>query len=948
MNVPTRWFRPRHALLALTLVMWILTLAGPAAAQAQSARGKLTGKVLAKETGEVLAFADVLLTPVDPAGKRTGTQTNADGTFTLEAEPGAYMLQVRSISYKTKQVTGVTVVAGKLDRLDVALDSDVLKQDEVVVEARALTSTEGAQLNARRKSASVGDAVSAEQVRRSPDRDVADVLKRVIGASVVDNKYVYVRGLGERYSSTSIDGVRVTSPEPGKRVVPLDLIPANLLDNVVVQKTYTADRPGEFGGGDVQVQTRAFPGQRVYGFSFSQGWSEGTTFGNRFLTYEGARGDAWGFGSGGRDLPGAVTAWAAHRKATLAGIEPASGFRGDSVETMGASFRNVWSPRRATPGPNGSAQLNFGDELKLLERALGVVGSVSWSRNRSFSNEVQNFYENTAEQELAASYDVRKSTESVLFGGTGGLSYRLAPAHVMHLRGTYSNSADDEVRQYNGYFKSQNQDYLNTRLRYVQRQIRSGSLAAEHDFPSLAKAKLTWRASLSSSERSEPDRREYTYGARRDEDDQPAPDLAFFGGGREFGRLDEDGKGLDLKVGLPLGSGRWASSKVELGGSVQDRDRLSTYRRFGFFTSSSYGSATPPESIYAPGQWGNPSSGPQLNEGTLPEDSYEASQRTWAGFVSGDVALTRRLRAIAGVRLEEGTQDVRTFDIFTGRTAIDGITGREARADLANTDLLPSLNLIWQASERANLRLAAARTLSRPDIRELNPGTTFDFIGGFRFRGNPDLERATIWNYDLRAELFPSVNEVLAVSLFYKDFTDPIEYAILPSDQPLLAPINSETGRNVGIEVETRVDLARATRRLAGLSLNLNASVISSEVELGSGVGTRKHPLQGQSDYLVNLGLNYGARGGRWDGSLLVNRVGRRLINLGYPPIGDIYDEPSTSVDAAFNWRAFERWRVKLAGSNLFDASYVSRQNEKLWRFSKPGRTVSLAVAFGS
>ena len=916
------------------------------AAVAQAARGKVSGRVLARENGEPLGFADVSLRPVDPAGHLAGVQANADGTFELTADAGAYTLQVRSLGHRTKQVTGVTVVAGGLERLDVQLDAEVLSQEEVVVEARALTNTDGAQLNARRKAASVGDAVSAEQVKRSPDRDVADVLKRVTGASVVDNKYVYVRGLGERYSSTSIDGVRVTSPEPAKRVVPLDLIPANLLDNVLVQKTYTADRPGEFGGGDVQVQTKAFPGQRVLGLSFSQGWSENTTFKSNFQTYGGTDGDAFGFGSGSRGLPGLVESWAAERKAQRS-FDPHTGFRPDSLEIMGAAFKNVWSPRSRTAAPNGAAQLNFGDEWKLLDRALGLVGSLSWSRGQSYAGETQRFYENGVDQDTAATYQVRKWTESVLFGGTGGVSYRISPAHTAHVRGTYSNSADDEVRVYNGFFKSQGTDYLSTRLRYVQRQIRSGSAGAEHDFPSMGNARLTWQASLSSSERAEPDRREYLYGAQRDGDNNPRP-LSFSGAGREYGQLDEHGHGLDAKISIPLGRGRWASSKVEVGASLQKRDRLSTYRRFGFVNAGSYPVSTPPESLFGAGQWGNPSLGAQFNEGTLPEDSYEAGQTVKAAYFSGDLGLTRRIRAIAGLRIEDSRQTVRTFDFFTRATVTDPVSGDLALAELADTDLLPSLNLVYQLDDRTNLRGAVSRTLSRPDIRELNPGTTSDFIGGFRFRGNPDLVRASIWNYDLRAERFPSVNEVLAVSLFRKEFTDPIEYAILPSDQPLLSPINSTTGRNTGVELEARIDLSRATRRLAGVTVNLNTSLISSRVELDSGVGSRSHPLQGQSDVLVNLGLGYGPRGGRWDGTLLVGYVGRRMINLGYPPNGDIFDRPSTTVDVALNWRPLERWRVKLSGANLFTANHVTVQNDKIYRFAKPGRTVSLAIALGS
>lgn len=934
----------------------LLTVAGAAGlaalvtadAVAQTARGKVSGKVLAKDTGEPLPYADILLIPADTTGKRSGTMTNSDGTFLIQADPGVYTLQVRSLSYRTKQVTGVKIVTGRTDQFNVQLESDAIQQEGIEVEARALTNTEGALLSQRRKAGSVGDAVSAEQVKKSPDRDVADVLKRVTGASVVDNKYVYVRGMGERYSSTSIDGVQVTSPEPTKRVVPLDLLPANLLDNVVVQKTYTADRPGEFGGGDVQVMTKAFPGQRILGFSFSQGWSEGATFDDSFQSYEGARSDLFGYGSGARSVPELVANWAGDRKAIQAGrFSP--GFTVDSLKAMGSSFSNIWSPETLSPGPNGAAQLNYGNETKLFDRSLGVVGSLSWSRVRNAQQEVQRFYQVQVEQDTLASYDVMRYNESVLFGGTGGLSYRLTPSHALHLRGTYSNSADDEVRLYSGYLKTQDDDYLNTRLRYVQRQILSGSLSGDHDFPSLMRSRLSWKASLSAADREEPDHREYTYRADRDENGNSAPDLGLSGGAREFGDLDENGRGLEARITVPVGSGQWANTKLDAGASVQDKDRLSTYRRFSFLPGGSYGTATPPESVFQESRWTDPATGATFTEGTFPEDAYEADQTVTAGFVSGDVPLTPRLRAIAGLRVEHGIQDVRTFDQFTGATPVDGVTGREAHAELENTDFLPSLNLIYSLNPQSNLRLAAAHTLSRPDIRELNPGPTLDYIGGFRFRGNPDLVRAMIWNYDVRAEMFPTVNEVVAVSVFYKDFDKPIEYAILPSDQPLISPVNSTSGRNYGIELESRINLSRMEPELSAFSLNLNYSWIDSEVHIDQGLGTQVHPLQGQSNYLLNIGLGFASRGGRWDANALVNSTGRRLMNLGYGGIvPDIYDDPSTTFDLAVNYRPMPQWRFKLSGANLFDAKYVSMQGQKLYRWYAPGRSITLSANFGS
>jgi TonB-dependent receptor len=376
---------------------------------------------------------------------------------------------------------------------------------------------------------------------------------------------------------------------------------------------------------------------------------------------------------------------------------------------------------------------------------------------------------------------------------------------------------------------------------------------------------------------------------------------------------------------------------------------VSTYRRFSFTTNDQYGTATPPESIFAQSQWSDTLSGAAFVEGTQPDDSYEADQTIGAGFFSVDMSLSRRIRAIAGCRLEYGKQDVRTYDLFTGQTTTDGTTGKANYAQLDNTDLLPSLNVIYALDEMTNLRVAVGRTLSRPDVRELNPGTTNDFIGGFRFRGNPSLGRATIWNYDVRAEMFPMFNEVVAVGAFYKEFSHPIEYAILPADQPVVSPVNSEFGRNYGLELESRLGLRRLRSELDGFSLNLNLSLIDSKVAVGQGLSTQQHPLQGQSNYLLNVGLSYASHDSRWDASALVNSTGRRLINLGYAGnVPDIYDDPVTTLDLSVNFRPLPNWRFKLTGPNMLDSEYQSFQGKKLYRSYRSGRSVSLTAAFGS
>jgi len=238
-----------------------------------TAGAKIQGKIVGADTGEPVGFAEVVLLPQDSTLHPVGGLTNSDGTYLLEAPPGRYALKLRALSYTQKRIDGIVLEAGKLLPYSTALTSEAIKNDkfEIVVDARAVQNNEASMLSARRKAVAVGDAVSAEQVRKSPDKDAAEVLRRVTGLSVADGKYVFVRGLGERYSSTEVDGVRIASPEQNKRVVPLDLLPASLLEDIVVQKTYTADRPGEFGGGDVQVHTKDFPGRRTWQFSTSQG-----------------------------------------------------------------------------------------------------------------------------------------------------------------------------------------------------------------------------------------------------------------------------------------------------------------------------------------------------------------------------------------------------------------------------------------------------------------------------------------------------------------------------------------------------------------------------------------------------------------------------------------------------------------------------------------------------
>lgn len=937
-------FRARARLWALGLsVLLSMGFASPLLA---ASLGKLQGKVVATDTGEPIGYADVLLVPADTTMKRVGGLTNADGTFLLEAPPGRYTLQIRAMSYTKKRIEGILLGPGQLVPFNTALAPEAIQQEEVVVEAKAIQNNETALLSARKKAATVGDAVSAEQVRKSPDKDAAEVLRRVTGLSVSDGKYVFVRGMGERYSSVEIDGVRIASPEENKRVVPLDLVPASLLENVVVQKTHTADRSGEFGGGDVQVRTKDFPGKRTWSLSVSQGFSEGVTFQDR-QTYGSSRSDIYGFGSGARSLPEEIASITWDRKLAR------GTFRQSELAEIAKAFHGTWSPTTQRTIPNAGYSLTYGDELKLFGRPLGLIES--WSFSRSFDRESRSqvFYRGGVGPGYTyAAYESDRYTESAQLGGLSALSYRFSPSHTVHMRGLYTNHADDEVLLYQG------PDFNNTdalegplhrranRFLYVQRNVLSGSIQGQHAFPRLLGTNVDWRFTRSRAERLQPDRREYMYSRNFYPNGDAWVEYWSLSsvGIREFGDLEDQGWGNAVNASWPYRLGAWGNGKLVAGWDRQSKQRTNEYRRFNFMVDPSLDTTLPPDSLFNYG--GRTDTLGYVEETTLDIDNYDADQRVSAAYVSADVPFGKRLRGNFGVRWEDAFQEVRSRDWGTRTIA--------SRGTLENQDWLPSMNLTWAVTDLVNVRLGASRSLSRPDLNELSPSPSLEYFLGYRVLGNPDLKRARIDNYDLRLEAFPALSEVLAVGFFYKKLYDPIERAVFGASDPLLRPYNSGSGRNRGWELEARTALRRLWRRLDGFTVNANASFIDSKIELAEGaassINAPSHPLQGQADYLLNVALGYTTPGKTLDMALLWASTGRRLKSLGYYPVlPDTYEEPVHTLDATMNVAPFAGYRVKLSVKNLLDRDIRRRQgdyDESVERSN--GRSYSIGLSYGS
>jgi hypothetical protein len=917
----------------LLAILGVVALVGFVPARA-AASGRIQGKVIATESGEPVGFADVLLVPADTTMKKVGALSNADGTFLLVAPAGRYSLQIRALSYARKLIQDIVVEDGQLLPLNITLSPEAIQQKEVLVEATAKQNTEASMMAQRRKAATVGDAVSAEQMRRSPDKNASDVLRRVTGLSVSDNKYVYVRGMGERYNSTEVDGVRVVSPEANKRVVPMDLFPAALLDNIVVQKAWSADRSGEFSGGDVQVHLKDFPGKRAWSLSLAQGSTSGTTF-DHLLTYTSSSADLWGFGAASRAIPDIVGQIAGNKPLTLG--QPPNGFPASTLQQVEKEFANVWTPHNTHAAPNGSYSGTYGDEWKPFGHPLGVIGSMTFSRSLEQHDEVQRFTDDGAVAK--SQYDMVRSTESVQMGANGSMSFRPSPSHRLSVRGLYTNKGDDEVLTYTGLDPNAGEFYRRaTKLTYVQRAIGYGTVEGQHDVPSLLHSTFDWQFTRSLAHRQQPDKREATY-IRVPLDAQDPGYWGLATGRREWGDIHEDGWTTLLKLGVPYKLGGWGSGRWVGGYDRQSRSRVNSYRRFDFVPIGP-GQDAPPESVYD-----------AVNEATTAQDNYNASQLVEAYFLTTDVPLGRRLRGNIGLRREQGDQQVASHDLFNPKVIV-------SHGSFRSTDWLAGGNLTWVAAEHVNVRAAASRTLNRPDLDDLSTLQALDFVGDRIRIGNPHLVRALIENYDLRVEAFPGANEVLAAGAFYKQLHHPIEPALFGTNGQLgVRPENSEGGRNIGGEFEARAGLGRLWSRLGRFSLNSNVSVISSRIRTAQTTnrGNTEHPLVGQAPFLFNLGLTYTSRGGHNEVSVLTSTVGRRLkelnitqVNSAGDGIPNLFTQGTTTLDATASFSPLRGSRLKISAGNILNRPVRETVGDLEMRTYRTGPTYSVAFSLGS
>lgn len=836
---------------------------------------KLTGKVV-NEKNEPVASASVKAT------NGGGTATDVDGNFSLALMQGTkYSITISAVGYAAKSIDDVEVGAGQANELNVVLQTRSQQLSNVTVTSSGTRKESVNALIAYQKNTNtVASVVSAEAIRRSPDRNTGEVLKRVPGTSIQEGKYIVVRGLSDRYNQAMLNGILLSSTEPDRKTFSFDLFPAPMIENIIMNKAFVPELPGEWAGGLVQVQTKEIPTSNFLNVQIGTGFNS-NTIGKDFYQSPGGKLDWLGIEDGTRALPNGMPT-----KLKFSDLSQ------EQKNEFGKQFRNVWS---ATPGSaplNSSFQLNGGFTGTLLKKKVGGVFSLVYNQNNRRLEFDNSIIANTAGK-VDLFYNNNRYSRDVLAGALANFTVQLNNNNRISFKNILNvNTSDFAVDRYDG------RDYIlgpisgdkvrAQEIGFRQNTFFNTQLTGEHNIAKY-QTRVKWYGGFNILDQYIPDQRRLFY--TRSEDDTTGAYYALLGSGSSqksgsifYSNLSD----YIYNVGGDVTeSFTWLGQKqsIKAGYLFQVKDRLFDSRPFFLNTLSNSIKQLPSNQIFATQNFGTTENNVQFGELTGAPFRYMANSILNATYLQLDNQFTNKLRVIWGVRMED-------FDQLIG--SVKKSDPRHVWTQVR--DYLPGVNVAYKLNNKTNIRLSGSQTIVRPEFRELSPFAFYDFELNAQVVGNNEARRTKITNLDLRYELYPKSGEVATVGVFFKHFKDPIEYYFNQTG-PATNTFNiqnSNTATAYGAELEFRKKLDFVSPQFKNFSLTGNVSYIHSRVKDTVAVN---RPMQGQSPYLVNLGLQYDEEKSGFTATLLFNQIGRRILFVGNEAIPNIWEHPRPLLD---------------------------------------------------
>jgi hypothetical protein len=920
------------------LLSILLVLHGPVFAQAPVVM--LQGRVFNTRNEPVPGAS------IQVAGGRLVT-ADVEGRFRLGLEAGkTYSITVTSTGYNTKTLDDVRADAANDEPLNIVLETKVTTGEAIVIRSTRRQESTVALLNFQRTSASLSSGLAADFIRRTPDKNTGEVLKRVSGASIQENRFVVVRGLADRYNSAMLNSALLPSSEPDRKTFSFDVFPAALIDNVIIHKTATPEFIGEFSGGLVQVNTRDIPTKNQLSVGFGIGYNNQSTF-QPFTANARNRFDALGFDDGTRNIPAGFPANARDYRALG---KDAAGFAEQVKLTQ--SFRgDVYAERQTDAMPIQTFNLTYAHTKRFDKGgSLGTLVGLTYRRAQLLYDVDRRFHEKDGT--IVFDYKDQQNLYQVSWGGVANLSY-VKGKHKVSWKNLFNQNYEDKYYERRGYNTSRLNDIALFSSYLNQRSLASSQLEGEHQLTK-GGVKLKWNGNAAYNWKTQPDLRTALY-ARTINTNLPLeidPDDTR----RFYSDLKDYSFGGGGQFVVPMDWGTKERQTFKLGGSnlTRFRDFRSRIFRYNVANINSFvanNARKPVETAFLSDNMG--SQGYVMDEFTNNVDSYFGISVLNAAYGMFDNNFGP-VRLIWGLRAENFQQ------LLTSRTQ----TGERSVRLTDKWDLLPSANLMVKLGDKQNLRVSASRTVARPEFREIAEFAFFDYELNYGVLGDTNLRRSSVLNYDLRYEFYPKAGESLSIGAFYKDFTDPIELRLDPSSNADIRRYfysNAIGARTVGFEVEARKSLDFLAERLKDFVLFGNYTYIRSEVRFndlsaGNKEVSADRPLQGQSPYLLNLGLQYTSP--RFNASVLYNRIGERLSLVGNSEFPNVFERPRNLLDIQLSTKVLrKKGELKLNVSDLINNYVYHYENvdgptafregtDRLFFAYRPGTTVTLGFTY--
>jgi len=942
--------------------------------------GAIKGVVIDKKNKETIIGANVVI-----SGTTIGKSTDLNGEFILDKlQPGKYTLKISFISYTTVEVKDIKVESNKTTNIKVEIEEKSTSLQGVTVVERKRTDTELSIMSSIKQSSLVVSGVSSQQIAKSQDKDASEVIRRIPGITIIDGRFVVVRGLIERYNSVWLNNAATPSSESDTRAFSFDVIPSNMIDRLMVYKTPAPELPSDFAGASVQIFTKNIPDQNSISIGYTAGMLSGTTF-NDFYRYKGGKTDWLGFDDGTRDLPDGFPSTEEFNKlGNFNGTPEQIAAQKAEITRLGRSFNKIWTADKMKAPINNSFNVSINRKFKVSETEFGMIASINYSNSFDYNSVFKNGYISYDTIKDKPSYSYKFTDEeysnNVKMGALFNWSILVNKNNSFEFRNILNQYGNTKTilrsgREY--YYSADGVPIKATELGYTSRTTYSGQFGGQHKLFQ-QKSNIDWTFGYSYANKNQPDNRR-TFSTFYDaEGDTTNPNYGKYALAiTKDANTDYNGRLFkDMFEKIYIGAFNITQKttlfgidpEFKAGFYYESKKREFNARNIGFtmaksstFNINLFQSL---EEIYKDTNI-NYVNGLRVDEKTNPSDSYKAENKNISYYLGVKLPILGLFSFYAGFRIENNEQ------ILSG---YDNKTNLPLEIIIKTADFFPSLNITYSITEKSLVRFAYGLTVNRPEFREIAPYSYYDFALKSTVYGNDSLKNAYVQNFDLRYEVYPSVSEMINIGFFYKKFENPIEASLFPTSGSGgwdYLFVNTKSSTSLGAEIDMRKSFSKFTssssfiNNLKFITLTLNASYIYSKILTdASYVRDKERPMQGQSPFIINTGIYFQNEKGLMV-SALYNVIGKRIMYVGNPNSPHIYEMPFHLLDLSVNKIINKHLTFKFGIKNLLDDKVIFKQvvtfnkdinndgvgdgevdREQITKEYKPGRYFSLGFSF--